>query len=183
MAVSIDPTEYVRSVLRRAKVEGVISLSDLESILDDKPNMSCDDIEDIVVLLADMGIKIGPTQEQEEQGAAERKKAALHKSKQAAIEKYGAVMVAAAERWGGNRLPPNMSIDPYGSLIACYRATYGTAITRKKAKLPKVIQLRTRRPVPELDLACTVRAIERMHDAPSRPFVGAYLLEACRDAV
>jgi len=24
------------------------------------------------------------------------------------------------------------------------------------------------------------RAIERMHNAPSRPFVGAYLLEACR---
>src|SRR5262249_38630197 len=132
-----DPIdEYVRSVLRRAKVE-----------------------------------------------SAERKKAALHKSKQAAIEKYGAVMVAAAERGGGHRLPPNLSIDPYGSLIACYRATYWTAMTRKEAKLPKVKQLRTRRPVPKLDLACTVRAIERMHGAPSRPFVGAYLLEACRDEV
>src|SRR5262245_62319436 len=181
MAVSFDPTDkYVRSVLRRAKAVGVISLSDLECILDDKPNMSCDDIEDIVGLLADMGIKIGPTHEQ---GAAERKEAALRKSKQAAIEKYGAVMVAAAERWGGHRLPPNMSIDPYGSLIGCYRATYWAAMTRKKAKMPKVMQPRTRRPVPELDLACTVRAIERMHDAPSRPFVGAYLLEACRDAV
>ena len=110
-----------------------------------------------------------------------KKAETTQKSKQAAIEKYGAVMVAAAERWGGNRLPPNMSIDPYGSLIACYRATYWIAMTRKEAKLPKVMQLRTRRPVSELDLACTVRAIERMHDAPSRPFVGVYLLEACRD--
>jgi hypothetical protein len=42
----------------------------------------------------------------------------------------------------------------------------------------------TRRSVPELNLASTViHAIERMHNAPSRPFVGAYLLEACRDAV
>jgi len=76
-----------------------------------------------------------------------------------------------------------MSIDPCGSLIACYRATYWIAITRKEAKLSKVMQLSTRRPVSELDLACTVRAIERIHDAPSRPFVGAYLLEAWREAV
>ena len=39
---------------------------------------------------------------------------------------------------------------------------------------------RTRRPIPELELASTLRAIERVHDAPSRPFVGAYLLQACR---
>jgi hypothetical protein len=91
-------------------------------------------------------------------------------------------MVAAAERWVGNRFPPNLSIDPYGSLIRCYRAAYHRAAkTRKEVKLPKVAQSRTRRPIPELELASTVRAIERIHDAPSRPFVGAYLLEACRD--
>jgi len=112
-----------------------------------------------------------------------KKAEATHKSKQAAIEKYGAVMVAAAERWVGNRFPPNMSIDPdpYGSLIACYRAAYWMAKTRKEAKLPKMVQSRTRRPVPEQEQACMVRAIERMNDAPSRPFVGAYLLEAHRD--
>ena len=51
-----------------------------------------------------------------------KKAETTQKPKQAAIEKYGAVMVAAAERWVGNQFPPNMSIDPYGSLIGCYRA-------------------------------------------------------------
>jgi len=92
-----------------------------------------------------------------------KKAETTHKSKQAAIEKYGAIMVAAAERWVGNWFPPYMSIDPYGSLIGRYRAAYWMAMTRKEAKLPKVTQLRTRRPVPELDLACTVRAIQRIH--------------------
>jgi hypothetical protein len=32
----------------------------------------------------------------------------------------------------------------------------------------------------ELELALLARAIDRMHDAPSRPFVGAYLLELSR---
>jgi hypothetical protein len=204
MAVSDD---YVRSVLRRAKVRGVISPSDLESILDDEPNLTGDDIEDIVVLLADMGIKIGPTQEQVEREeaeflrstraglwsraqltgegwlmlfrAAERENAALQKSKQAAIEKYGAVLVHAAERWARPRHPEVAyylgKADPYEWFIRMYRGAYRRAMwqpaPRRRSEGPA-----TKPPIPLL-----LRAVERMHDAPSRPFVGAYLLEARRD--
>jgi hypothetical protein len=99
--------------------------------------------------------------------AAEREEAAFQKSKAAAIEKYGAVMVAAAERWIGNRFPPNMSIDPYGSLIGYYRWAYHQAVkTRKKVTPPRAAQSKTRRSISELDQARMARAIERAHDAP-----------------
>jgi hypothetical protein len=133
MAVRLDPTnEYVLSVLRRAKAKGVISYSALDSILDDKTELSCDEIEDIVALLADMGIQVI---EGEEQDAAEREKAALHKSKQAAIEKYGVVLVHAAERWGRDRLSgvgSDVGIDPYESLIRLYRRARPVSRRRRR---------------------------------------------------
>jgi hypothetical protein len=172
MTVLLDPTnKYVRSVLRRAKAKGVISYSDLNSILDDKPELSCDDIEDVFALLSDMGIQVI---EEEEQGTAEREQAALHNSKQAAIEKHGAVLVHAAERWGHHRLSgvgSDVGIDPYEYLIRLYRGAYRQAMSERAPRQPA-----TRPPVRQL-----LRAVERVHDTTSRPFVGAYLLEAHRD--
>jgi hypothetical protein len=73
MAVLFDPAdEYVCSVLDRAKVHGEISLAELESILEagieDKDNISTEDIGDTIDALADMGIEIdnGLTQQQED---------------------------------------------------------------------------------------------------------------------
>jgi hypothetical protein len=96
--------------------------------------------------------------------AAEREKAVLEKSKQAAIEKYGAVMVAAAERWIGDRFPPGMSIDPYGSLIGYYRWAYHQAVkTRKEVKPPKSV---VGDPAPRLGAGAGLHA--ESHRTPSR---------------
>lgn len=73
MAVLFDPAdEYVRSVLDRAKVQGEITLADLESIVETsieaKGRMVPDDIRDTTDALAGMGIEIdnGLTREQED---------------------------------------------------------------------------------------------------------------------
>lgn len=63
MAVLFDPTgECVSSVLDRAKLEGEISLHNLEAIvergLEDKASIEIDDIADTIEVLARMGIKI-----------------------------------------------------------------------------------------------------------------------------
>jgi hypothetical protein len=42
-------------------------------------------------------------------------------------------------------------------------------------------RLATRSPIPPPEMGRTLRAIQRMHEAPSRPFLGAYLLEARQD--
>jgi hypothetical protein len=74
MAVLFDPVdEYVRSVLDRAKIDGEISLADLESIveagIEAKDSIPTDDIGDTIDALADMGIEIddGLTEEQRDE--------------------------------------------------------------------------------------------------------------------
>jgi hypothetical protein len=64
MAVLFDPAdEYVRSVLDRAKIDGEISLADLESIVEagieaKGGSIPTDDIGDTIDALASMGIEI-----------------------------------------------------------------------------------------------------------------------------
>jgi hypothetical protein len=104
------------------------------------------------------------------------------RSRSRAIEKYGAVLVRAAERWARPRLPEVAyylgKVDPFEFFIRMYRGAYRRAIwqpaPRRRSKLA------TRPPIPPLEIGCTLRAVERMHDGPSRAFVGAYLLEAHR---
>jgi len=74
MAVLFDPTdEYVRSVLDRAKLEGEISLPNLEAIveggLQDKAEIEIDDIADTIDALAALGIEVADdlTQEQHDE--------------------------------------------------------------------------------------------------------------------
>jgi hypothetical protein len=74
MPVLFDPTDdFVSGVLDRAKLEGEISLPDLETIveggLEDKDSISPRDIGDTVEALAKMGIEIddGLTQEQRDE--------------------------------------------------------------------------------------------------------------------
>ena len=117
--------------------------------------------------------------------AMERQKATFEKSKAAAIEKYGAVLVNAAERWARQRYPEFVGfglgdMDPYYEYaIRMYRGAYRRAMW--DAALSRRPRRETRKPIRPVVVDRTLRAIERLHDGPSRPFVGAYLLEARRD--
>jgi hypothetical protein len=119
--------------------------------------------------------------------AAEREKAAFQKSKQAAIEQYGAVLVNAAERWAQPRHPEVSyaylaGLDPYEFYIRMYRRGYRQAMwDAESSALGRRSKSETRPPLSRLDLYRTARAIRRLQDGPLRPFVGAYLLEARRD--
>jgi len=115
--------------------------------------------------------------------AADREKAAFQRSKQAAIAKYGAVLVNAAERWARPRHPEisrtYLAVDPYEFFIRMYRGGYRRAMWDSARR--RRSRLATRSPIPQrVETRSTLRAIQRLHDAPSRPFVGAYLLEAHR---
>jgi hypothetical protein len=114
--------------------------------------------------------------------AAEREKAAFQKSKQAAIEKHGAVLVNAAERWARPRYPEvsrtYLAEDPYEFFIRLYRGGYRLAMwdaARRRRSKPA-----TKSSIPRVDTRSTLRAVQCLQNAPSRPFVGAYLLEARR---
>lgn len=116
--------------------------------------------------------------------AAEREKVAFQRSKQAAIAKHGAVLVNAAERWARPRHPEVSytylaGVDPYEFFVRMYRGAYRRAMwdagRRRRPQeetTPQISWQEGRR---------TLRAIKRVQAAPSRPFVGAYPLEARRD--
>jgi hypothetical protein len=116
--------------------------------------------------------------------AIHRQKDAFEKSKQAAVETYGAVLVNAAERWARPRYPEVSctylaGVDPYEFYIRMYRSGYRHAMW--EAKLGRRPKQEIRPPILRLEFYRTVQAIQRLHNAPSRPFVGAYLLETRRD--
>jgi hypothetical protein len=112
------------------------------------------------------------------QAISARKAEITQKSKQAAIEKYGAVMVAAAERWARPRHPEVYTylanVDPYEFFIRMYRGAYRRAMWQPARRSKPA----TRPPIPQREIRCTLRAIERVHETASRSFVGAYLLQA-----
>jgi hypothetical protein len=113
--------------------------------------------------------------------AGELEKAAFQKSKQAAIQKYGSVLVHAAERWARPRHPEVShtylaGVDPYEFYIRMYRSGY------RQAMWDAEVRRRPKRedspPISPLELYRTLQAIQRLQNASLRPFVGAYLLEA-----
>jgi hypothetical protein len=115
---------------------------------------------------------------------SELKEAVFQKSKAEAIEKYGPVLVNAAERWARPRYPEVSStylagVDPYEFYIRMSRGGYRRAMWDSKlSRRPKQEMIP---PISRLELYRTLRAIQRLQDASSNPFVGAYLLEARRD--
>jgi len=116
--------------------------------------------------------------------AAEREEAAFQKSKAAAIEKYGAVLVNAAERWARPRHPEVSytylaGVDPHEFFVRMYRGAYRRAMwDGGRRRRP---QEETTPQISWQEVRRTLRAIKRVQAAPSRPFVGAYPLEARRD--
>lgn len=113
--------------------------------------------------------------------AAEREKAVRQKSKQAAIEKYGAVLVRAPSDGRASGIQGSAPTSARRILTNTSFPCIAVRIAAPCAAPGRRAKPATRPPIPMLEIGCTLRAVERMYHAPSRAFVGANLLEARRD--